>query len=251
MRKFLAILSVVSLSAFLIGNAVQSLPLESQETQLVSQMNDHRRARNLAGLKVDTLICYHTRKAIQRLGGQRNKAYAESAWTEQIGRGIPDWDKWGFLVSGNSVDEILKKLKGRKPFVDALAKPDISHIAVGIFPKSNGGKWCSVWLIHRLVNLGPYGVGMSYKGPTDFTVSGTCSYKDVRVRFYKSEEDPDVYKGKNDESVDVHTDESGKFQATLPISKFGTGDYRIIIYVLDPSENRYRLAAQAHFDVTN
>lgn len=232
-----------------VNSVVKPRLIDPEESLLVSQINGLRRAEGLPDLKMDSIISYNTRKGIRKLVQGFKEAYVESSWLEQIGGAAPDWDKKGFLLTGNSVEEVLKTLKGNQRFIRALAKPDLSHIAVGVFSKPGGGEWCSVWLVHRLVNLDPFHVTMSSRGLTDFTVSGTCGYRDLRVRFYKSEEEPDVYKGKDDSSVDIHTDQSGKFTATLPISKFGKGAYRIVIYVLDPSTNRFLPAAHTRFHV--
>jgi len=254
MPKLIAVLSMVWLWTLPTATANQSSPLElnATQTQLISQINELRLARSLSSLTVDTLRCYFVETAMQRVIRKGYEDAPESTWVEQVEAALPDWDKRGFMAAGGSTDQIYRILEGRQEFIDALTRHSISHIVVADVPRSRGGTWCTVWLIHRLVHIDDtYRVRTCYEGPTYFTVSGTSPYKQVRVRFYKSLEDPTTYKGKDDDFVELETNDAGRFQATLPISKFGEGEYRIIVYVRNVSEEEYSIAAHTHFSVTH
>lgn len=154
---------------------------------------------------------------------------------------ITDWDEWSFVVTGNDVAEVLDKIEGRREFAETVLRPDVTSIAVGAGRFGDDRIWCAGCIARRLVTIDRWLGDFSTMGPSLLTARGSSPYKNLRVRFYKGEQDPIEYTGE-DREIDFETDAEGRFEVTIPISAFGPGDYRIVFYVLDPENGAPEIA---------
>ncbi len=217
--------------------------------ELIGQINAMRVTQGLDSLQVDPILCSLIENRIEKLAQDTGGTPVESSWPHKFDRLVADWEKQGFMGTGASESGILEKLEQTPGFMDAALRPDASHIALGVWTNGSGNPLCVVYIIRRLVFLNPFEAEVVFDGPTYFTISGTSPYKFLRVRFYKGSEPPTLYQAHQDYSIDVETDESGQFRVTLPISKFGPGEYQIVVYVSDEREAEYVPAAHTSCQV--
>lgn len=218
--------------------ALEPRPLR---TALASPLNALRALEGLAALDVDVA---NSERLDRVLGESANEGAGDSltrAQRCQVLGTIPDWDVTCEMASGSSEDALVNGLLASPEFLSALLRPEVSHIALGVREQPNGDMLCAACIVRRLVTLDSYTVTLVHGGGTFVTVLGTSSYKHVRVRLYTSEESPETYEG-DDHVVDLVTDDAGRFDVRLNLSRYGYGVYRVIIYVEDEHGN-YVIAA--------
>lgn len=250
MRSTFFPMLVISLCLFSFQGESSEWNQHGFKVELLGQINSIRRARVLDQLAVDTIQCDVIERNMKTMMIERSGSFIpDSSLIEEIVKYIPDWNKRCFMTVEEAKSTILEDLQEKPVFTDAILDPGASHISLGITTRPNGDMWCVICIINRMVHLNPFEVQMDYNGLTSFTVSGMSPYKYLRVRFYKGYEGPTIYKGTEDECVDVETNETGQFRVILPLSKFGKGEYRIIIYVRETRETDYKIADHIHFNV--
>ena len=244
------VLAAVALAVLVTGQrASAEAGLDALRSGVLDRISNLRLAHGLSALEVDSIRTAVFQRRLQDAVATADDAILqESTWTVILDRVVYDWERWDFAATGISATEILRVLEGSHGFRDAALNPDASHLVVGAVDLPTGGTWCAVSISRRLTELGVFEADVALRGPTFLTVSGESPYRRIRVRFYNSDVDPDIYEG-DDWTLDLDTGENGLFKARLPISKFGAGDYQVVFYVRDESEADYRIAARTHFRV--
>lgn len=154
---------------------------------------------------------------------------------------VTDWGKWCFVAAGHDPSDVLGKIESDPGFVAAVLRPEVTSIAVAAGQLEDGSIWCAACVTRRLVTIDNWFGDFAPLGPSYVTATGTSSYENLRVRFYKGKEDPTTYHGE-DREIDLETDGEGHFEFTLPISVFGPGEYQIVVYVLDPQSGTPEIA---------
>lgn len=247
--------SILSLIGALAAGLV-IVPFESvwpnsnpHRVELIGRINAVRVAQGLDSLEVDPIRCSSIENRMEKLVKSSGVTEVELNWAHEFDRCVADWEKQGFLATGYSESSVLQKLEEMPGFTEAVLRPDASHIALGIRRNPSGNLLCVVYIIRRLVFLNPFEASVAFDGPTYFTISGRSRYKFLRVRFYKGAEPPTLYEGQEDYSVDLEADESGEFRVTLPISRFGLGEYQIVAYVSGERDGEYVPAVHTSYEV--
>jgi len=248
-KNAIALLFILTLGLVGVPGGSLAFELDGSAAEMAEQINSMRESRSLSRLEVDTILSDVMAKVLGKNLEELGAAlFAESAWREPVERVVLDWDAESFAVTGTSEAEMLDELQQTREFVVALGRSDVSHVALAVGEQPDGGMWCVVCVTRRVVEFAPFQVRMLLEGPTFLTLSGTSPDQQMRARFYRSAEDPRTYEGE-EELLDFEADESGRFEVTLPISRFGPGEYRIIVYIRASADADYEIAAQTWFEV--
>jgi len=244
----LVILALVCVAG-LAASGQASGQVSVSDAEIVREVNSRRLSEGLATLEMDAILSDVLRRKIDRAAASETEAFTMDAdWTRDLVSCIPDWDVSYFLGSGETESDVLQGLMAQPEFVQAVVRPEATHLAMACHTRSSGGRQCVVCIIRRLVDLGPFEVEVAEDGPTQLTIQGTSSFPLLRVSFCKGTAEPTVYEGEQ-HTTHATTDESGRFRVTLPISMFGEGDYRIAVYVAERSDAEYAIAASTRFRV--
>lgn len=250
MRTIIILIIVTSVCLVMFLNESPAVHENVFRTKIVEQINSLRKSKGIDQLIVDTIQCDAIERNMKKWMVENSCSFGpDTSVIEEIVAYIHDWEKQCFMATDEALDGIFKVFQEDPEFADAILNSAVSHISLGIAARPDGDMWCVMCIISRKVYLNPFEVEMCHDGPTYFTLSGISPYKHLRVRYYKGCEGPYSYHGTDDELVEVETDENSRFQVTLPISKFGKGEYQIIVYVKETRKKDFTIADHIHFHV--
>ena len=238
------VIAVLVLSGAVLATAMSMADTRAQacESRFLSHVALLRTSNGLEPLRVDAdrrdLIALRFRLALEEEGRKFLEGQQASDLLDWL---ITDWDRWCFVETGHDPRDVLQKIEADSGFAATVLRPDVTSIAVAAGELDDGQVWCAGCVTRRLVIIDNWFGDFSPLGPSYVTARGTSAYRNLKVRFYKGEEDPLRYHGE-DREIDFNTDAEGHFEVTIPISVFGSGDYQIIIYVLDSESGTAEIA---------
>jgi hypothetical protein len=251
-RAHMLPVATVAMAMVLLGS-LPALAEEAtvQDAWLRDAVDALRQAEGLSSLRADTRQSGFMQRRLETLlMEQRADTFIPGRMTEAVAT-TRHWQHRDFVASGDSRSGLLEGLREQATFRAAVLWPEATHFAFGCAQDADGQLWCVGCVTRHMVELDMNLLDAEYffEGSSrwSLTLSGRTQYPFVRVRFYKGEEDPTEYRGP-DHHVDARPDHNGAFRVTLPISMFGEGDYRIVIYVSEGGAE-YTIAAHKRFHV--
>jgi hypothetical protein len=223
--------------------------------RLVAEVNVRRAAAGLQPVVPDTGRWETLARILPKhIEAEAGDFFDGSFGLQRVERLVTDWEKQCYVVEAESEDLLLTELDASYGFAEAVLEPDASHVAAAVGRIPDGGAWCAVCVIQKLLSIGgshgkvsPGFSGSS--GSATLTFTGLSGYPDVLVEYYEEptaavETDTTVF------SALADVDESGAFSVTLRFGYPGcpgAGTYEIVMYVRESERDEYRPANRTRY----
>jgi hypothetical protein len=241
---------VLLLPLTLLGTQITAVELSSEANILSARMLKERGIRQLPGLSEDLMLSCTIERHIPEILQEHAAGGLDSVLSVELSHYVPDWNKAFFLCVAASPDEIGDKFLANPAFVKELRNTGYTHIVASCSVDSVGRYVGIIGLVRRVVYLNPVRVDVVFEGPTYLSLSGRApGVSSMRVAFYKGAVLPTEYKGTQYASRNVAIRDNGDFEVTLPISAFGKGEYRIVVYVKPQGDHDFVIATWHEFTV--
>ena len=222
--------------------------LDEPVAEAVSDLNSVRLARGLSPVEADTVLCSTLRRGVRRsLADSEGAVLTDADWTMALDRAVPDWEKHCFHVEAESLSGVGVELWETPVFVEAALSPEATHVALAVGDQPGGGTWCAGCIVQRLIQLGQFSQWFTEGWGGAWVFCGVSQYRHLRLTLSRDAEDP-AELGQVEYSEELEADETGRFDAWLPVSQFEPGVYVMLIYVRDESGD-YREAIKTYIQM--
>jgi hypothetical protein len=216
----------------------------TEETRAVRDALLGERERvGLAQVAYDSTWSAALQRRLPQILGPRHYEIKFAVSALNLDEHVYDWNKRCFLCRASTTEDVVESLLTDSTFAEALRAAHYTHLITAA-TGSPGNIAVAVCLSERLVEFGACRSTISDSGGASVTITGHAPGCDwIRFVFYKGIDYPQDYAGTELMSKTVGLDRSGYFEVTLPISRFGGGEYRIAAYVSPLESKRFNLAA--------
>jgi hypothetical protein len=233
-----------------LGTEIAPVQLSADANKILEYIDDERAQAGQPSLIHDIVYSHMVEKNLLKILAANNISVSDSAAAIDLGFHVLDWHRVAFIAIDASLDEIADRLLSSQAFKQALTDSEYTHVVVGSSLDISDETAVIVCFIQRFVHLGPIRAKHYFRGQTYLTISGCAPNTTLlRVTFYKGTQLPDEREGDEVSSEEVVPDKDGHFTVVLPISKFGAGEYRIVVYIQPEGSETLIIASLTRFTV--
>jgi len=249
--KLYILFSAVIVSVLIIGPA--ALPgdvgpdeigaLDSPTADLARLIIQERDECSSSSLDLDIRLSSYLERKLPEIVQVKGSLMDCQSLEVNLNHYVPDYDKACFLWTGRSEMQVIDSLLADVTVKRAMEVERYTHIIVASYERLDEAAAVAVFL-RRLVHFGLSNMAFTSDGDMSITLTGRApGCRMIRFTFHKGLDEPGEYSGteKLSETQAVGHDEH--FEVKLPLSIFGSGDYKVSTFVQPEGSVDFVLAA--------